>query len=133
MLDYSQLIVRLLAAAVLGALIGYEREHSHKAAGLRTHMLVCVGSTLITLVSIYGFPDGDPTRIASSIITGIGFLGAGAIIVGKGNVKGLTTAATLWMVAGLGLAIGAGFFVGAMVAAVLVMLILELNIFLKIR
>ena len=133
MLAYNEIIVRLFAAAVLGALIGYEREYYHKAAGLRTHMLVSVGSALITLVSIYAFPEGDPTRVASSIITGIGFLGAGTIIVGRGSVKGLTTAATLWMVAGLGLAIGAGYFIGALAASALVILILELNRFLKIK
>jgi putative Mg2+ transporter-C (MgtC) family protein len=120
-------------SAILGALIGYEREYYHKAAGLRTHMLVCVGSALITLVSNFGFSQGDPTRIASSIITGIGFLGAGAIIIGKGNIKGLTTAATLWMVAGLGLAVGSGFYWGALMASALVIIILELNMFLKIK
>ena len=133
MIGYNEIIIRLFAAAVLGALIGYEREYYHKAAGLRTHMLVSVGSALITLVSIYAFESGDPTRVASSIITGIGFLGAGAIIVGKGNVRGLTTAATLWMVAGLGLAVGAGFYVGAMASSALVILILELNRFMKIK
>ena len=133
MIENNEVIVRLLVSSILGALVGYEREHSHKDAGLRTHMLVSVGSALITLVSIYAFPEGDPTRVASSIITGIGFLGAGAIIVGKGNVKGLTTAASLWMVAGLGLAVGSGFYIGALVASLLVMLILELNRFVKIR
>ena len=73
MISYLEIMIRLLLSAVLGALIGYEREIYHKAAGLRTHMLVCVGSALITLVSIYGFAEGDPTRVASSIITGIGF------------------------------------------------------------
>lgn len=133
MISYLEILIRLLLSAILGALIGYEREIYHKAAGLRTHMLVCVGSALITLVSIYGFVDGDPARVASSIITGIGFLGAGAIIVGKGDVKGLTTAATLWMVAGLGLAVGSGFYWGGLMASALVILILELNRFFKIK
>src|SRR3954452_14094660 len=105
---------RLLLAAVLGALVGLEREvHAHPA-GMRTHLLVSLGSALFTVVSIYGFtsdPNGgnvDPTRIAAQIVTGIGFLGAGAIIHYGTTIRGLTTAASLWAMAAVGMAAGAG-------------------------
>ncbi len=133
MINNVDIVIRLIVSAIIGALVGYEREHYHEPAGLRTHMLVCVGATLITLVSVYGIPGGDPTRIAAAIITGIGFLGAGTIIMGRGNVKGLTTAASLWAVSGIGLAIGAGFYIGSLVASVLILIILELNRFLKLK
>jgi len=108
------ILVRLVAAAVLGAALGLEREiHGHQA-GMRTHMLVSLGSAIFTVLSIYGFsatPGGgapDPSRISAQIVTGIGFLGAGAIIKYGTNIRGLTTAASLWVVASIGLAAGAG-------------------------
>src|SRR5512137_2356971 len=100
--------LRLLLAAVLGGIIGYQRERAGKPAGLRTHMLICIGATLFTLVSIYGFGSGsDPARVAANIVTGIGFIGAGAIIFrsSDGYVLGLTTASTIWVAAGIGMAV----------------------------
>jgi putative Mg2+ transporter-C (MgtC) family protein len=106
-LDFA---VRLLVAAVLGALIGLEREiHAHPA-GMRTHLLVSLGSAGFTILSIDGFPStiADPARVAAQIVTGIGFLGAGAILKEGATIKGLTTAASLWVVAAVGMAAGAG-------------------------
>jgi putative Mg2+ transporter-C (MgtC) family protein len=108
------ILVRLLAAALLGAGLGLEREVHGHPAGMRTHMLVALGSAIFTVLSIYGFPQTpgmaatDPSRISAQIVTGIGFLGAGAIIKYGTNIRGLTTAASLWVVASLGLAAGAG-------------------------
>jgi putative Mg2+ transporter-C (MgtC) family protein len=104
------LFLRLLLAAVLGAAIGIEREARDQPAGMRTHMLVAVGSATFTTLSIYGFqaPGADPARVAAQIVTGIGFLGAGAILKFGVNVRGLTTAASLWAVAAVGMGAGAG-------------------------
>ena len=104
------LFLRLLVAAVLGAAIGIEREARDQPAGMRTHMLVAVGSAAFTILSIYGFqaPGADPARVAAQIVTGIGFLGAGAILKLGVNVRGLTTAASLWAVAAVGMGAGAG-------------------------
>jgi putative Mg2+ transporter-C (MgtC) family protein len=104
------LFLRLLLAAVLGAAIGIEREAREQPAGMRTHMLVSVGSAAFTVLSIYGFqaPGADPARVAAQIVSGIGFLGAGAILKYGANVRGLTTAASLWAVAAVGMAAGAG-------------------------
>jgi putative Mg2+ transporter-C (MgtC) family protein len=119
-IGWGEVLLRLFVAAALGAAIGVERELRERQAGLRTHLLVCVGSALFTLVSAYGFTDFgarvDPTRIAAQIVTGIGFLGAGAIIRQGLSVRGLTTAATLWLVAAIGMAAGAGYWEGALVA-----------------
>lgn len=110
------MVVRLAVAAVAGMAIGIEREMREQAAGLRTHMLVAVGSCLFTLVSVYGFvvfdpgTRTDPSRVAAQIVTGIGFLGAGAIIREGINVRGLTTAASLWIVAAIGTAVGLGMY-----------------------
>ena len=116
----GQVLLRLGLAAVLGGAVGLERELRERQAGLRTHLLVSVGAALFTLVSAYGFADWgskvDPTRIAAQIVTGIGFLGAGAIIRQGLSVRGLTTAATLWLVAAIGMATGAGYWEGALVA-----------------
>jgi putative Mg2+ transporter-C (MgtC) family protein len=118
--------LRILLAAALGAVIGYQRERAGKAAGLRTHMLICIGSALFTLVSIYGF-DTD-LRIAAGIVTGVGFLGAGAIInTGEGIVQGLTTAASIWVSAAIGLAAGAGLYVLASVATLLALIVLMIH------
>src|SRR5881275_1435111 len=131
-LHWGEALVRLALAAVLGGAIGFERELREREAGLRTHMLVAIGSALFTIVSAYGFHEfltsganvvrADPTRIAAQIVTGIGFLGAGAIIRQGLSVRGLTTAATLWVVAALGLAAGAGYYSAAVVTTVLVIL-----------
>jgi putative Mg2+ transporter-C (MgtC) family protein len=125
-LEWPHVLLRLSVAAVLGGAIGMERELRERQAGLRTHLVVCVGSALFTLVSAYGFHEflvsggslvrTDPTRIAAQIVSGIGFLGAGAIIRQGLSVKGLTTAATLWLVAAIGMASGAGYYSAALFA-----------------
>ena len=125
-LTWPHVLLRLSVAAGLGGAIGFERELRERQAGLRTHLVVCVGSALFTLVSAYGFreflvSDGavvraDPTRIAAQIVSGIGFLGAGAIIRQGLSVRGLTTAATLWLVAAIGMASGAGYYDAAIIA-----------------
>ncbi len=122
-LSWEEVFLRLVLAAAFGGAIGIERELRERGAGLRTHMLVSVGSALFTLASAYGFRDflvhggsvvrADPTRIAAQIVTGIGFLGAGAIIRQGLSVRGLTTAATLWVVAAIGLTAGAGYYSAA--------------------
>lgn len=129
MSDY-QIVVRLVLSAFFSGLIGLERQIHRRAAGLRTHILVSVGSTLIMLTSIYIFDiykdkvPLDPARIAAGVITGIGFLGAGTIIRYGEEVRGLTTAASLWVVAGVGLAVGCGFYTAALAATALVLLVL---------
>jgi len=117
-IGWPGVLLRLFVAAVLGGAIGVERELRERQAGLRTHLVVCVGSALFTLVGVYGFasPHTDPSRIAAQIVTGIGFLGAGAIIRQGLSVRGLTTAATLWLVAAIGMAAGAGYWDGALIA-----------------
>ncbi|HMM21601.1 MAG TPA: MgtC/SapB family protein [Selenomonadales bacterium] len=121
---------RLVMSCILGGLIGLERESHDRPAGFRTHILVCAGSTLIMLVSMYGFAgfEGpkDPGRIAAQVVSGIGFLGAGTIIREGFSVKGLTTAASLWVVAGIGLAIGTAQFFAAVTTTALVFLALVL-------
>ena len=122
-------VLRLTLGFVLSAIVGLEREVSLKPAGLRTHLLVGLGSTLLTILSIDAFPGSDPARVAASIIVGIGFLGAGTIIKTEGKVIGLTTAATLWIVASIGVAAGAGFYLLAIIATILAFLVLKLDIF----
>jgi len=123
----DEMMLRLGLALLLGGLIGFEREQSNRAAGLRTNILVCVGSALIMLLSRYGFAEYvghtqlDPARLAAQVVSGIGFLGAGVILFNGFSVTGLTTAATLWVVAGIGLAVGAGFYLPAAAATVLVL------------
>lgn len=108
--------IKLLVATILGGIVGMEREVHDKAAGLRTHMLVCLGSCLITITSIHmydlykGIGSVSPERIAAQIVSGIGFLGAGTIIRSQASIVGLTTAASLWAVAGIGLALGTGLY-----------------------
>ena len=122
--------LKLLLAGARGAVIGFERELHDKPAGLRTNMLICIGSTLITMVSIHvaltyaerQVNIADPGRIAAQIVSGIGFLGAGTIIQARGSVHGLTTAATIWVMAGVGLAIGAGL-AGLALATTLLLLV----------
>ena len=119
-LSWFDAFVRIGAAAGLGGMVGLERELDEQAAGLRTHMLVAVGSALFTLVGAYGFSDFpavrvDPTRVAAQVVTGIGFLGAGLIFRQGFTIRGLTTAASLWLVAAIGMAAGAGFWMGAVI------------------
>jgi putative Mg2+ transporter-C (MgtC) family protein len=122
------LTVRLIVALLLGAIIGWERELQRMPAGFRTHALVSLGAAIFTVVSAYAFtgPLSDPTRIAAQIVSGVGFLGGGAILHYGGTVRGLTTAASLWAVAAVGMAAGAGLFVVAAVSAVLVIVALEI-------
>ena len=133
-LGWDDNLARLSLAAVLGGAIGFERELRDREAGLRTHLLVCLGSALFTIVSAYGFREflasgdqvirADPTRIAAQIVTGIGFLGAGAIIRQGLSVRGLTTAATLWVAAAIGIAAGAGYYAGAVLGTVITLVAL---------
>lgn len=124
------LALRILIAAALGGLVGLEREWSNHAAGLRTHILVCIGSAVIMLLSIYGFNQFvseasvrmDPARLAAQVISGIGFLGAGAIMRDGSKVSGLTTAASIWVVAAIGLCVGAGFLFTAVLTTVIVLI-----------
>mgnify|MGYP003808504853 CR=1 FL=1 len=133
-ITHWELTVRILLAALLGGLIGFEREWSNHAAGFRTHILVCIGSAAIMLLSIYGFSQFaaeynvrmDPARLAAQVISGIGFLGAGAILRTGSTVSGLTTAASIWVVAAIGLCVGAGFFYCAALATVMVLVSLFL-------
>ncbi|MDM5336386.1 MgtC/SapB family protein [Fictibacillus enclensis] len=128
-----EMIARLFIAGILGALVGFEREKRFKEAGLRTHFLVAVGSALVMIVSKYAFFDVvnngtielDPSRIAASVISGVGFLGAGTILVQRQSVQGLTTAAGLWSTAGIGLAIGSGMYIVSICGTLLVLIGLE--------
>ena len=123
-----ELVLRLLLAAALGAIVGFQRERAGKPVGLRTHILICVGAALFTVVSIYGFKEGaDPSRVAAAVVVGIGFLGAGSIIRrGEGIVEGLTTAATIWILAAVGLAAGSGQYLLAAVTTVIILIVLLL-------
>jgi putative Mg2+ transporter-C (MgtC) family protein len=128
----QQMMLRLVVAAVLGSIIGADREKLSWAAGLRTHMLVCVGACLLMIVSAFGFSDIlgtphvilDPSRIAAQVVSGIGFLGAGSILLRGEIVRGLTTAASLWAVAAVGLAVGSGLYVESVAATGLILIIL---------
>lgn len=125
-------IFRIILSAILGALIGFERQFKHKSAGLRTNILVCIGSCLIMILSnllyeqVEGKTNADPARLAAQVVSGIGFLGAGAIIKEGVNIIGLTTAACIWVVSGVGLAVGAGYYLIAIFASLLVYIILEI-------
>jgi len=126
----NQIMLRLALSVVLSGLIGFERQIHRRTAGLRTHILVSLGSCLIMLTSLYIFDiyknqvPLDPARIAAGIITGIGFLGAGTIIREREGVKGLTTAASLWVVAGIGMAVGSGFYSAAVFTTILALVVL---------
>lgn len=123
---HPQMLLRLVVAVILGALVGYERERKGKPAGVRTHGMVCLGAALFTVVSIYGFgAASDPTRVAAMVVSGIGFLGAGAILHQRESVHGLTTAASLWVTAAIGLAVGVGMFAMSLVTTILVFLLLH--------
>ena len=122
------MVIRLLIAAFVGGAMGYEREQAEKPAGLRTNILVCVGVSLFAIASTHGFGGlSDPARVAAGIVVGIGFIGAGTIIRREaGVVTGLTTAATIWVVAGVGLAVGCGLYILAVVTAAITFLTLRL-------
>jgi putative Mg2+ transporter-C (MgtC) family protein len=124
---FSEALLRLALAAGLGGAIGLEREFHHKPAGLRTNMLIALGSALFSILSIeLGAGAGSPDRIAAQVVTGIGFLGAGAILRSGENVHGLTTAATIWVNAAIGMAAGLGSYTVATVAAALTLVVLAL-------
>jgi putative Mg2+ transporter-C (MgtC) family protein len=131
MIDDTTIILRLVTSVLLGGIIGFEREHSGKPAGLKTHILVSLGSCLVAILSInlyagvQGLTNADPARLAAQVVSGIGFLGAGAIIKEGPTIRGLTTAASLWVVASVGLAAGTGMMVGAIVTAILVVIVLQ--------
>jgi putative Mg2+ transporter-C (MgtC) family protein len=133
MLDL-EIVLRLIVAALLGCMIGLERERRIWAAGMRTHMLVGIGSALFMLVSLFGFSDVlgtpgvmlDPSRVAAQVASGIGFLGAGTIIFRRDAIRGLTTAASLWVVAAIGLASGGGLYLAAATTTILALVILAL-------
>ncbi len=139
-ISYGEVAIRLLITAVLCGVIGFERETRDQSAGFRTHILLGLGAALFTLVSAYGFTafteaalqsggrgiQFDPTRIAAQIVTGIGFLGAGAIIRQGMDVRGLTTAASLWAAAAIGMAVGAGYYFGAAATTIIVIVALYL-------
>lgn len=128
--NFAGAVYKLLLSLILGAIVGLERRHKGQIAGMRTFALISMGATLAMLVSIYipqeymGLKNGDPGRIAAQVISGIGFLGAGAIIQMKGNVRGLTTAAGIWMTACIGLAVGAGMYLIAATACLLIIFVL---------
>lgn len=130
MLTFNDLLLRIALSVFLSSVIGLERERKGRAAGLRTHILVSLGSCLIMLVSIHIFEvykdmtTVDPGRIAAGVVTGIGFLGAGTIIRSGDSVRGLTTAATIWFSSAIGLACGCGFFYGAAISAVMALIVL---------
>ena len=127
MIEFAEMVLRLVLSGALGGLIGAEREYRGKVAGTRTHLLVALGSALMLLVSQHGFGgQGDPGRIAAQIVSGIGFIGAGAIMVDRQSIHGLTTAAGIWVSAGIGMATAAGLYGLAVVTTVLALAGLEI-------
>ena len=130
MIELFETTFKIILSVILSGLIGYERGKRHKGAGLRTHILVGVGSTLIVLTSLFLFDKYkdvttiDPTRMITGIVTGIGFLCAGTIIQAESRVRGLTTAAALWIVSGVGIAVGAGHYSAAVIVSVVVFFVL---------
>jgi len=125
-MEYTEILLRLIFAVIAGGLIGLEREIVHRPAGIRTHMLVCLGSALFVLVTVQTLPN-EVARIIAGVATGIGFLGAGTIFKSKSEVHGLTTAASVWAVAAVGLAIGLGHYLMTIIAVILILIILQLN------
>lgn len=136
---YTDFLLKILLSVFLGGLIGLERELSHHPAGFRTNILICLGSTLFMLISYVSVNPSvagvnvslDPTRVAAGVVTGIGFLGAGVIFKKGANVKGLTTAATIWVVASIGLLVGTGFYFIATISTIVIVLILHIFHFLE--
>lgn len=144
MISTEESIIRLIAALILGAVIGYERQAQSKSAGLRTHMLVCVGSCLCMIISIniameyyfdFDYRNADPGRIAAQVVSGVGFIGAGTILANQKerSVHGLTTAAGIWAVSAIGLVVGAGYLVVAAAATALIFLVLTVFVRLDAR
>jgi putative Mg2+ transporter-C (MgtC) family protein len=131
-MSQKEMLLRLLLALVLGGLVGLEREIKGRAAGFRTQILVCVGSALMMLTGLYlrerqvGMGDIDPTRIAAQVVTGIGFIGAGTILQTPDSIRGLTTAASVWVSCGIGIAAGAGFYWGAIATTLVALVVLFL-------
>ncbi|MDG6222837.1 MAG: MgtC/SapB family protein [Candidatus Bathyarchaeota archaeon] len=121
-------IIKIVLAFILGAIVGLERELSRKPAGLRTNSLVGLGAALFTILSYDAFPGGDPSRIAAGVVVGVGFLGAGTIVKSQEKVRGLTTAATLWTVASIGVTVGAGYYALGIVATALAYIALKLDV-----
>ena len=121
-----EIAVRLVLAGVFGAAVGYERRSADKPAGLRTLALVAVGSALFTIISTFGFETADQSRVAAQIVTGVGFLGAGTILRSGVTVSGLTTAATIWATAAIGMAVGSGMYIASATGTVLILIILFL-------
>jgi putative Mg2+ transporter-C (MgtC) family protein len=120
--------LRILLAAVLGAIVGWQREKAHRPAGLRTHILISMGAALFTVVSVStaAFPTADPSRIAAGIVTGVGFIGAGTILHRTRFIEGLTTAASIWVIAAVGMAAGAGLYVISAITTLIVFVVLLL-------
>ncbi len=131
MILYHEVVLKLVLSAFIGGLVGMEREVSNRPAGLRTHVLVSLGACLIMLISIDGFHGSgpfyrsDPARLAAQVVSGIGFLGAGTILRTGNTIKGLTTAASLWVCAGIGLAIGSGYYIGGLTTAAIALFALK--------
>ncbi len=134
--EQTELALRLVLSFVVGILFGLEREKRHKPAGLRTHALVCLGASLFTIAGITGFPPADqgavvrnidPARVAAQIVTGVGFIGGGIIFKDHDHIRGITTAASIWLTAGLGMGLGAGLYLLSGVAAVLGLIGLKLD------
>ena len=132
MISDGEVVLRLLLSVLLSGLVGLEREAKGRAAGFRTHILVCLGSTLIMLTGVYMAEhyrslgvEMDPSRLAAQVVSGIGFLGAGTIIQFRDSVRGLTTAASVWAASGVGLAVGAGFYIGASATTLIVLVVLH--------
>ncbi len=128
----ADMVLKLIIAVTLGAIVGYEREISHKPAGLRTHIFVCMGACLFTIASFYLLPENvtvsaDATRIAAGVVAGISFIGAGSIIALRGDVKGLTTAASLWVIAAVGLIVGLGNYLLPALATLIAYVVLRLD------
>ena len=119
-----EIAIRLVLAALFGAAVGYERRSADKPAGLRTLSLVAVGSALFTIISAFGFESADQSRVAAQIVTGVGFLGAGTILRSGITISGLTTAATIWATAAIGMAVGSGLYISSIAGTVLILLIL---------
>jgi putative Mg2+ transporter-C (MgtC) family protein len=126
MIQELEIIKRLIFSLILSGIIGWEREKEEKPAGFRTHILVSLGSTLFMIISAYAFPNTDPTRIAAQVVTGIGFIGAGTILRNEYSVKGLTTAASIWAVSGIGMAVGAGLYFPAVITTLFILAVLIL-------
>ncbi len=127
MISEFDIIIRIALSVVLGTMIGYERERVDKPAGLRTHILVSLGSAQFTILSFYAFPGSDPSRVAAYVVVGIGFIGAGTIIQSQNRIIGVTTAASLWVVASIGMACGIGFYLAAILVTAISFVTLKLK------